>query len=345
MEGSGRRYPFLDYALFVSFFPQLIAGPIVTHEELVPQFSESSKKTFNWDNFAAGIYIFILGMAKKVLLADVLGNAVNAGFGNIAGLNSTTAIITMLSYTFQIYLDFSGYCDMAVGAAKMLNIELPLNFNSPYKALTIKEFWERWHMTLTRFFTKYVYIPLGGNRKGKLRTYLNVMFVFLLSGFWHGANWTFLLWGMAHGVFNVVTRAFKKFFDRLHPALNWLITFSFLNVTWVIFRANTVKDAVSLFVRIVSLDFGAIDNTVLASFGSVELNSFRYYIPFFRMHPGIIVALFFTILIFSILGMRNNYEKMKNFRPTAFNMIIIAVLFAWCIFSFSGVSTFLYFNF
>ena len=194
-HGQVPGYGLLEYMLFVTYFPQLIAGPIVTHDELVPQFKDKSRWKVDWRNFCCGLYIFAMGMAKKVLLADTFGKAVNWGFGNIDSLDSINAFLVMLSYTFQIYFDFSGYCDMAVGIGKMMNIDFPVNFNSPYKALTITDFWDRWHITLTRFFTKYVYIPLGGNRKGKCRTYLNMMAVFLLSGIWHGANWTFILWG------------------------------------------------------------------------------------------------------------------------------------------------------
>lgn len=160
------RYGFINYASFVTFFPQLIAGPIVTHDELIPQFLDDSRKYFSWDNFAKGIYIFTLGLSKKVLIADTFGNAANWGFSNITELDTTNAALTMLFYTIQIYFDFSGYCDMAIGIGRMMNIDLPLNFNSPYKSLTITEFWNRWHMTLTRFFTKYIYIPLGGNQGG-----------------------------------------------------------------------------------------------------------------------------------------------------------------------------------
>lgn len=162
------QYGFIHYASFVTFFPQLIAGPIVTHDELIPQFMDESKKIFSWNNFSKGIYIFTFGLSKKVLIADTFGNAANWGFANVDILNTTNAFLTMLSYTIQIYFDFSGYCDMAIGIGKMMNIDLPLNFNSPYKAFTITEFWSRWHITLTRFFTKYIYIPLGGNRGGEI---------------------------------------------------------------------------------------------------------------------------------------------------------------------------------
>lgn len=189
------HYHFHDYALFVTYFPQLIAGPIVTHDEMVPQFAEKSRKHFCAENFACGLYGFTLGLAKKVILADSFGSAVNKGLQDVGHLSCTTALFVMLAYTLQIYFDFSGYCDMATSIGKMMNIDITLNFNSPYKATSISEFWRRWHITLTRFFTHYVYIPLGGNRKGMIRTYLNIMIVFIISGLWHGANWTFVLWG------------------------------------------------------------------------------------------------------------------------------------------------------
>ena len=162
------QYNILDYSLFVTFFPQLIAGPIVLHNEIVPQFADKENQHFNYDNFGKGIYAFSIGLAKKVLLADTFGIIANWGFGNIDTLDTVNALIVMLAYTLQIYLDFSGYSDMAIGLGYMFNIELPMNFNSPYKAITVVDFWKRWHMTLTRFFTTYIYIPLGGSRGGVL---------------------------------------------------------------------------------------------------------------------------------------------------------------------------------
>jgi D-alanyl-lipoteichoic acid acyltransferase DltB (MBOAT superfamily) len=174
----------------------------------------------------------------------------------------------MLSYTLQIYFDFSGYCDMAAGIAKMFNIDLPLNFNSPYKALNISDFWKRWHMTLTRFFTKYVYIPLGGNRKGNIRTYVNMLIVFLVSGLWHGANWTFILWGAAHGFVSVLTRMTnkKKLSDKtgFPKLISWLFTFLFVNLAWVMFRADSVSEAVLFYRQIFSLKMIQLDDEFMA---------------------------------------------------------------------------------
>ncbi len=312
-------YRFLEYALFVSFFPQLTAGPIVTHDELVPQFSENDRKQFRWDNFAKGFYLFVLGLGKKVLIADKFGTAADWGFGNIGTLDSMSAVIVMLSYTIQIYFDFSAYSDMAIGIGKMLNIDLPVNFNSPYKAVTILDFWDRWHMTLTRFLTKYVYIPLGGNRKGKGRTYLNIMLVFLISGLWHGANWTFILWGALHGIFSVITRWQKRIFDRLPKMINWFITFVFVNFTWVIFRADSIRDAGYFIGRILRCDFR----------------------PVYRADMYVL----FLIAFYFLFGSENACKKMQSFRPTIMRAVMISILFVCCVMSLSDVSTFLYFNF
>lgn len=341
-------YNFLNYALFVTYFPQLIAGPIVTHDELVPQFADEAKRKFNSGNFSRGLYIFALGMAKKVLIADTFGNAVNWGYNNIQALDSISAFIVMLSYTIQIYFDFSGYCDMAVGIGKMMNIDLPLNFNSPYKALTITEFWDCWHMTLTRFFTRYVYIPLGGSRRGTMRTYVNVMIVFLISGLWHGANWTFLLWGGLHGVFSVITRHKREFFEKMHPALSWLLTFGFVNVAWVIFRADSIRDAMRMIYHMVCLKVTGLNPNIVNCFKLPEIEALLrgiLNIDILKYCPYAFLLLFLLLAVILILGSGNAYEKMIRFQPTIGRSIITVVLLEWCIFSFSGISTFLYFNF
>ena len=202
----------------------------------VPQFADESKKRFNSDNFAAGLYAFTFGLGKKVIVADSFGILVNQAFSDVSALGTVNAVLAMLAYTFQIYFDFSGYCDMATGIGKMMNIDITMNFNSLYKAITIIDFWKRWHITLTRFFTRYIYIPLGGNRKGTVRTYVNIMIVFLVSGIWHGANWTFIVWGVIHGIANVLTRIVDKstgiFSKKQNKAINaasWLFTFVFVN--------------------------------------------------------------------------------------------------------------------
>lgn len=342
------KYDFINYALFVTYFPQLIAGPIVTHDEMVPQFLDEKKRKIDFQNLSSGLYVFAMGFAKKVLIADVFGNAVNWGYANTDLLNATDAIVIMLSYTIQIYFDFSGYCDMATGIAKMMNFDLPQNFNSPYKSFTITEFWKRWHRTLTRFFTKYIYIPLGGNRKGEARMLLNTLIVFLVSGFWHGASWNFVLWGFLHGAFCVITKLFNKFFEKLHPALNWIITFLFVNFTWILFRATSISEAAGIIAKIGAMNFGGINYNILSVFkldGVEALLTIFFGKGLLEINSGIYLLLFSVAAFAIFLGCKNVNEKLAEFRPTAAKSLFTVVLLVWGLISLSGMSTFLYFNF
>ncbi|MDE6892044.1 MAG: MBOAT family protein, partial [Lachnospiraceae bacterium] len=255
--GRAEHYSFINYVTFVTFFPQLIAGPIVTYREMMPQFEDKGRRSFQPDNFAKGIVIFTIGLGKKVLLADVLALPVNFGFEQTAFLDTTSTLLVILAYTLEIYFDFSGYSDMAIGLGKMFNIELPVNFNSPYKACSVKELWQRWHMTLSRFFIQYVYIPLGGSRKGKVRTVVNTFLVFFLSGLWHGANWTYIAWGTMQGLLviwdNLGTVGVKGS-DMKKPVrftipkwLGWIFTFGFFNLSLFFFRSESMAGAFLMF--------------------------------------------------------------------------------------------------
>lgn len=344
------NYKFLDYALFVTFFPQLIAGPIVLHEEIIPQFENKENQNMHFENMAKGLVAFVFGLVKKILIADLFGNAANIGFENIAKLDTITALITMFSYTIQIYFDFSGYCDMATGIALMFNVKLPINFNSPYKATTIIDFWKRWHITLTRFFTQYVYIPLGGNRKGRIRTYINIIIIFLISGIWHGANYTFIVWGLLHGIGNVITRIFKEKVERQNVVLNWVITFTFINLTWVMFRASSVSDAIIFYKKLLSFDF---NNTILLTdiinvFNIAEISRIYNIFPKLKTYSiayHIPIQCFIIFALFAILTMKNTYERIDKFKPNKKSLITVVVLFIVSVMSLSQVSTFLYFNF
>ena len=238
-----KEYDFLNYAVFVTFFPQLIAGPIVHHAEMMPQFAKLKNKIMRMDNIALGLFIFAIGLFKKVVIADSFALWATQGFDVSHTLNMLEAWMTSLSYTFQLYFDFSGYTDMAIGIAFMFNIKLPINFDSPYKAVSIQDFWRRWHITLSRFLKDYIYIPLGGNRKGEIRTYTNLFITFLLGGIWHGAGWTFVVWGVLHGMALVIHRAWQKVGIRLPVLLAWFLTFNFINIAWVFFRATSFDDA------------------------------------------------------------------------------------------------------
>jgi len=241
-----KEYDFLNYALFVTFFPQLIAGPIVHHKEMMPQFSKTKNKLINYRNIAIGLFIFSIGIFKKIVIADSFSIWATAGFDTATTLNFFEAWATSLSYTFQLYFDFSGYTDMAIGVALLFNIKLPINFNSPYKATSIQDFWRRWHITLSRFLRDYVYIPLGGNRMGEFRTYTNLMATFIIGGIWHGAGWTFVFWGFLHGFALVVQRVWSKFGLQLWTWLAWLITFNFINIAWIFFRAKNWDSAINV---------------------------------------------------------------------------------------------------
>ena len=263
------EYDFLSYCLFVSFFPQLIAGPIVHHKEMMPQFFNVKNAFLNLDNVAKGILIFCIGLFKKVVIADTFAVWANAGFGSDQALTFFESWGTSLSYTFQLYYDFSGYTDMAIGAALLFNIKLPINFNSPYKSLNIQDFWSRWHMTLSRWLKDYLYIPLGGNRRGVNRTYFNLMATFVLGGLWHGAGWTFIVWGSLHGLALVIHRLWEKTRINMPALVAWGITFLFVNFAWVFFRAETLPDATRI-IRgmlgfngvIVSSDFATLLSSV-----------------------------------------------------------------------------------
>ena len=245
-RGETAEYDFLNYALFVTFFPQLIAGPIVHHAEMMPQFSSKWNLVKKYKNIALGLFIFTIGLFKKVVIADTFAQWASYGFDKTEILGFVEAWVTSLSYTFQLYFDFSGYTDMAIGAALLFNIKLPINFNSPYKALDIQDFWRRWHITLSRFLRDYIYIPLGGNRKGSFKTYTNLLATFILGGIWHGAGWTFVFWGFMHGMALAIHRLWKSLGFTMPKILGWFITFNFVNIAWVFFRAKEWEDAIKV---------------------------------------------------------------------------------------------------
>lgn len=351
-KGELSQKGILDYALFVTFFPQLIAGPIVNHEEMLPQFQNLAKKRICGENVYKGLRLFVLGLSKKVLLADTFGQAVNWGFQNYMLLDGLNTFVAMLFYTFQLYFDFSGYCDMARGLGYLFNIELPVNFLSPYKAANILEFWDRWHITLTRFFTRYVYIPLGGSRKGRLRTYGNVLLVFLVSGFWHGAGWNYVVWGLLHGVFSVMTRFWHEVKkpgknSRAGRVLSIGLTFILSCCLWTFFRADTLFQAVYMLKQLPLMREGKIFLEYALFF---QLPEISYGLKFLHLdslpyasYYG--MAAFVAAAFVLVFGCKNLYESEAAHRPTLLHTVFLSLLAVWCIVSLSGVSTFLYFNF
>ena len=258
-RGIAKEFRFLHYLLFVTYFPHLIAGPVLHHEQMMPQFAARNTYRINWDNVAIGLTLFAFGLGKKVLIADSLEPVASGVFDAVhRGENVMLfdAWAGALAYAFELYFDFSGYSDMASGLSFMFNVRLPLNFNSPYRSTSIIDFWRSWHMTLSAFLRDYLYVPLGGNRLGKMRRYINLMITMLLGGLWHGANWTFVAWGGLHGVFLVSNHCWRAFTKNiglrtsgptwLRQGMAWALTFLCTLVAWVFFRAQTFGDAAVL---------------------------------------------------------------------------------------------------
>lgn len=347
MLGRAPHYLLKDYFLYVSYFPQLIAGPIVSHKELIPQFYDIGKRKINSDNVLRGIRIFVIGLGKKVLLADTLGRIVGAGYNDISSLDSISAFVVMLSYTFQLFFDFSGYCDMAMGIGYMMNITLPLNFDSPYKAISVKEFWNRWHMTLNKFFVQYIYIPLGGSYCNSCRKICNILIVFFISGIWHGANWTFIVWGLLHGI--MVAFENVIYIEKINKRVRWLLTFIFVNLTWIIFRSNSISDACMFYRRLFSF---AITNQLIKI--AENLADYKTYILHIVLGKAIgsekasIIYLLFLVLLLLFSGYcctKSNCLVRTEKEVSKGEMLLLAGIFSLCIISLSGVTEFLYFNF
>lgn len=363
------EYNFLHYCLFVTFFPQLIAGPIVHHKEMMPQFSKIKKLNDTYKNIAIGLTLFTLGLCKKVLIADTLAPYASEAF------NATEAGITLsfieawrgaLAYTFQLYFDFSGYTDMAIGIALMFGIHLPLNFNSPYKANNIIDFWQRWHMTLSRFLRDYVYIPLGGNRKSTPRKYTNILITMLIGGLWHGAAWTFVFWGLLHGLYIVINHFWRWL--RLQAGLSLestsksgilfarVITFLSVIIAWVFFRAESFDSAI-----IMLKGMSGVYGFILPENLQEKLGSFSHILTSlgWKFSPldyskglqDIAVMITFTLAVWYIPNTQeiiayNGANKSRiKWRPTMAWSITLSFLLLLVTLRLSRVSEFLYFQF
>mgnify|MGYP002855977928 FL=1 len=247
---------FVNLALYISLFPQLIAGPIVDHKMMIPQFSSPERHKFNAENFSFGMTLFSFALFKKVVIADSLSPVVADVFSRVSSLTMLDAWVGVLAYTFQLYFDFSAYSEMAIALGKMLNIDFPTNFDSPYQATSMIDFWRRWHITLGTWIRNYIYIPLGGNRKGEKRKLLNLFVAMTLCGFWHGAGFRYIDWGMMHGGFLVINHLWRKF-SRSHnlriPRLfSGMLTFGCVAAGWAMFRASSLRDGLRLIKRMVN---------------------------------------------------------------------------------------------
>ena len=365
-RGDAPHYGLMDYLSFVTFFPSLISGPIVLHASTVPQFQDETRRRFSAESFSRGVMQFSIGLAKKVLLADTLALAVNYGYENIAALDAPAALAAAVGYTLELYFDFSGYSDMAIGVGKMFRIEIPENFNSPYRATSVKDFWKRWHMTLSRFLQTYVYFPLGGSRKGKLRTFVNTMITFLVSGLWHGANWTFVFWGFLHGL-GVAAAAIvgnrkasgdknaerklqdKGIRNRALRLLCQLATFAYVCMAFVFFRADSIQDGFLLLSRIFSFH---VDGQLVQMAAAMEPSEIYIVTKALSLiAPSLvgaaqIAAMIFMLAVSFFVLTRKNTVQIISRKEISFRFTMwLAFLFAWSVISLSGVSTFVYFSF
>lgn len=347
LQEESREIDFVDYCLFITFFPQLIAGPIVHHKEMMPQFkANENQKLIDSVMIAKGMFIFSIGLFKKVYVADSFAKWANNGFSIVESgkiLNFFESWATSLSYTFQLYFDFSGYCDMAIGLGLLFGIMLPINFNSPYKALNIADFWRRWHITLGRFLRDYLYIPLGGNRLGKWLTLRNLFVVAFLSGIWHGAGFGFIIWGSLHGAAMVIHRIYSGFVEqwrfresRIYKIFCWFLTFNFVNLSWIFFRSENLSGAINLLKGM----FGVV---------WVELPEKARHIPKLLVQiEGRNETVFYLIIGFIvILCAKNSIALLQDFKPSWKNVLFAGILFYVSIVTLSMTPyvEFIYFNF
>lgn len=324
-RGETKGYTFSTYSIFVTFFPHLIAGPILYHKDVIPQFLKNVHVKFNAENFAKGIVFFTIGLTKKMLIADEIASWVNLVFTSTAKLTFLEAWAGALGYTLQLYFDFSGYSDMAIGLGLMLNIILPLNFMSPYKSFSIIDFWRRWHITLSVFLKNYLYIPLGGNRKGKVRKLYNLFITMLLGGLWHGAGWNFVIWGGLHGLYLIVNHLWRDINIKLPNKLAWLMTFLCVVAAWVFFRAANIQDAMN----------------ILAAMSGFNGFSLKYAV-LGRAHERI---LYLIVLVLILLKIPETNQIVDKFKPSWRWCVAVMILLAACLFNLNRVSEFLYFQF
>ncbi len=358
-RGETKEYNLLDYGLFVVFFPHLIAGPIIHHKDIIPQFED--KKIFqpDWSHLSTGISIFVIGLYKKVVLADTMAVfaspifiAANRGdalhfYGSWGGA---------LAYTLQIYFDFSGYSDMAIGLARMFGVLFPINFHSPYKAVNIVEFWRRWHMTLSRFLRDYLYISLGGNRSGNLRRYFNIFITMLLGGIWHGAGWTFVVWGALHGIYLIGNHAWHHSRRMLGQdpnqstkfgrAVSILLTFIFVVIGWIFFRAETFHSAILILKGMIHLQEIAFTMTeVKTAYHQILWTWGLLAVVWFLPNTQQIMARFQPALDFPAKGKSLPMPNRIAWQPNFIWALFISFAFLVAVMHLSQITEFLYFQF
>lgn len=343
-KGCVRNSSFSNYGLFVTFFPHLLAGPILHHAEMMPQFDRDEALRPDARNIAAGLLLFAIGIFKKVLIADQFAPLANAGYENWALLAPTGTWLATTAYSLQLYFDFSGYTDMALGLALFFNIELPMNFNSPYKATDVQDFWRRWHMTLSRFLRDYLYFPLGGSCRSELLTWRNLLVVFVLGGLWHGAGWTFVIWGVMYGVGMCVHRAWHRTGLRLPRPLAWVTTILFVHVAWIFFRSRTLEQAWAIVGKLAGI--GGKPQTDLGVTGLLTKVADTGQSIFFRDSISATWVLGATLIFGGIAVLAPNSGELRSrFKPGWATACAVGGGIGFAVLQLGRVREFLYFNF
>lgn len=344
-RGETPHYPFLTYCLFVTIFPHLIAGPILYHKDMIPQFLRLRNFIFSYKNFSLGFALFSLGLFKKVVLADGLFPLVKGVFDHAQDLSFIEAWGGAIGYTLQLYFDFSGYSEMALGLGLMLNFKLPVNFDSPYQATSIIDFWRRWHITLSAFLKNYLYIPLGGNHNGQFMKIRNLMITMLLGGLWHGAGWTFIIWGGLHGLYLTINHLWRNATSFTLPRfVSHTLTFLCVVVAWVFFRATSVSDALAILQAMVGMHAivlppGSFLKSAFLLNHGVRFETLQYLVGGTRQ---LIIMTIWLIIVFRV---KNPIEWIKTFQPNWKWSLVIALMMAYSILSLTKASEFLYFQF
>ena len=342
-QGVTKNKSLLDYILFVIFFPHILAGPIYQHKNITKQFDDETNKKINWENLARGLTIFIIGLAKKVMLADWLAGHVNDVFSEkLSELTLFDSWLVIICYTMQLYFDFSGYSDMAVGISQMLNINIPINFNSPYKAYGIIDFWNRWHMSLTNAITNYIYTPML--RAFNDITFFNAMTAtflsMMISGIWHGAGWTFVIFGAIHGTGLVINHVWKKYKLWMWRPLGYFLTAFTVLIGNVFFRAESVNQAFKILRAMFGFDGVKWPEKI------VNLaERFNIFIDKWEAGPGFMNIIYYAVIILFIALAPNSNQIKKNMKPNIYFAIILAFAFYLMIFELGEEAEFVYFRF
>lgn len=336
-----RTASFLQYSEYAIFFPYITSGPIADYKAMLPQFESIRNFAPNYENIARGIVLFALGLFKKVCIADYLAPAINNLFANSEMLTFFDAWAAALGYSVQLYFDFSGYSDMAIAIGLMFNIKIPENFNSPYKSLSIIDFWRRWHITLSTWIRNYIYIPLGGNRHGELKKMRNIFVAMLFTGLWHGTGWTFILWGGLHGLMLIINHQWRRLNIKLPAVISWAITFICVVLCWVIFRAENIHDALN----IISAMFN-FSNIIFPARAFV-------YLKFLGLPENLFALLLLDARIFlsvilltpSVILLPNTREIIAHFKPGILWLLFAMIVSFISLINLSGIQDFLYFQF